>query len=373
MIKPKILIVGAFPPPGSPVVGGIVTTCKTMMASDFPSHFDLILIDSTQRTNPPPNLMIRLLGAVIRFKEYLFALLFNRPDGVLLFAAVGPSIAEKGLMAWAARIVGIPASMFPRGAQVIEAARESPLQKLWIKAAMRGATQMLCQGPAWQRFAVDELGFESSRCPIIYNWTATPELIKIGKRRVPPSANKIPKILFLGWLEREKGVFELLGACRRLSEKHKFRLLIAGNGNAERRAKDYVMDCEMDKFVEFLGWVHGERKRQLLEEADILVLPSWIEGFPNTVIEAMAAKLAVVVSAVGNVPDILANREQALLIPPKNEEMLWSALDELMCNPGLCASLAENGHSFARDHFTTESAIARLVHAVKANTHGGSR
>lgn len=370
MTKPKILIVGAFPPSKSPVVGGIVTTCKTMMASDFPNHFDLVLIDSTQRTNPPPSLMVRLFGAVIRTAKYLFSLLFNRPDGVLLFAAVGPSIAEKGLMAWAARIMGVPASMFPRGAQVIEAAQESPLQKLWIKAAMRGATQMLCQGPAWRRFAIDELGFQSSQCAIIYNWTATPELLQIGERRGPPSVNKIPTILFLGWLEREKGVFELLGACRRLSEKYEFRLQIAGNGNAEKQAKEFVLNCKMEGVVEFVGWVHGERKRQLLAEADILALPSWIEGFPNTVIEAMAAKLAVVVSAVGNVPDILSDREQALIIPPKNEEVLFRALDELICKPAFRASLADNGFAFARDNFSTDSAISHLIRSVKASVYG---
>lgn len=341
-----------------------------MMASDFPNHFELVLIDSTQRTNPPPNLMVRLFGAAIRTKKYLFSLLFNRPDGVLLFVAVGPSIAEKGLMAWVARIIGIPASMFPRGAQVIEAARKSPLQKLWIKAAMRGATQMLCQGPAWRRFAIDELGFQASQCSIIYNWTATPELLQIGGRRGSSSRNKIPQILFLGWLEQEKGVFELLGACRRLSQKHDFRLLIAGNGNAEKLAKAFVAENKIDNVVEFLGWVHGERKAQLLEDSDILVLPSWAEGFPNTIIEAMAAKLAVIVTAVGNVPDILSNREHALIIPARDEEMLCTALDELICKPAFRTSLADNGFAFARENFSTDSAISHLIRSVKASVNG---
>ncbi len=231
---------------------------------------------------------------------------------------------------------------------------------------------MLCQGPAWHRFAIDELGFPKSQCAIVYNWTATPELLQIGKRRGPPSVNGIPKLLFLGWLEREKGIFELLGACRRLSEKYEFQLLVAGSGNAERKANEFVLKYNMEGVVKFLGWVHGEQKKQLLEEADILVLPSWIEGFPNTIIEAMAAKLAIVVSAVGNVPDILSDREQALLIPPKDEEALRRALDELIRNPQLCASLAENGFIFARDHFSTESAISRLVCAVKSNARGGT-
>jgi len=55
-----------------------------------------------------------------------------------------------------------------------------------------------------------------------------------------------------------------------------------------------------------------------LHDSDILVLPSRAEGFPNAVIEAMAAKLSVIVNSVGNVPDLSGNREHALVISPKN-------------------------------------------------------
>ncbi len=69
--KPKILIVGAFPPPESKIFGGIVTSCKVLLASSLPDKADLTLIDSTQISNPPPGLRVRLWLAMKRVMTFI--------------------------------------------------------------------------------------------------------------------------------------------------------------------------------------------------------------------------------------------------------------------------------------------------------------
>ncbi len=359
------MIVGAFPSKDSRIYGGIVTTCKSLLDSEFSEHFDLVLIDSTQRSNPPPNFFLRFIFALRKLYLYLEKLFTTSPDAVLLFTATGVSILEKGMMARFARLKRIPVFMFPRGGEVIDIVKKSAVHRAWIRPALRSATYLLCQGPAWQRFAVQEIGFPAEKAPIMHNWTATPELLQLGAEKKLTLSDAIPRLAFIGWLEKEKGVFELLAACRCLAQRHHFLLTIAGRGNAESAAKEYVRRHSLEEYVNFVGWVQDEEKRDLLRYADILVLPSWAEGFPNVVIEAMAAKLAIVVTTVGNVPDLLTDRRHALLIPSRNVDAIAVAVEELLIDRVFRSELAERGYEFANTMFSTAAGISRLVAIIK--------
>jgi glycosyltransferase involved in cell wall biosynthesis len=365
MIKKKILIVGAFPPPERKIFGGLVTSCQSLLDSSFVRHFKLLPVDSTQISNPPPGVVLRGLLSLRRFQIFLWKLIFERPQAVILFTAVGASVLEKGMMAWFSRILKIPVLLFPRGAGLISTVADSNFQRIWVSVSLKGATHFLCQGPAWQRFASEVLAFPLDRAPIIPNWTATNRLLTIGEQRASTSAAHIPQLLFLGWLEREKGIFELLEACQALSPLYSFRLVIAGRGHAEADARALVENMDLANVVDFSGWVQGEALDALFSASDILVLPSWAEGLPNAMIEAMAAKLAVVVSAVGNVPDLITDGQEALLVPPKDVQMLKEAIKRLLVDKAFYEELAERGHAFARDNFAVESAVEKLVVIVE--------
>ena len=116
----------------------------------------------------------------------------------------------------------------------------------------------------------------------------------------------------------------------------------------------------MDGFVNFEGWVGGQELESVLKKSDILVLPSWAEGFPNAVIEAMASGLAVIVSSVGNVPDILRNGSEALLVPPKDRIALKNSISELLENDNLRQSISTTGYNFAYKNFSIEKAVLKL-------------
>jgi glycosyltransferase involved in cell wall biosynthesis len=359
--RPRILIVGAFPPPNSKIFGGIVTSCNALLKSSLSSKAELVLLDSTQISNPPPIFAIRLLFAVRRIFTYLIRFERHRPDAVLLFTAVGASIVEKGAMAWYARIRGVPALMFPRGDIV---SHNSRFSRLWVRFALGGARTILCQGPAWQRFAVDMLGFSLKDAPIVMNWTATSELLSIGQSRRYVATDRPVRLLFLGWLEREKGVFELVEACRQLSESRDFVLNFVGEGSVSEDLRLLVEKSKLDSIVQFSGWLKGLDLEAALSEADVFVLPSWAEGLPNAMIEAMAARLAVVVTAVGNIPDVVANEREALLVPPKNILALRYALERIIDTPALRCELADAAFLLAEQRFSIEQAADDILLAV---------
>lgn len=364
LTKEKILIVGAFPPPELKVFGGIVTSCRALLNSSFSTRFDLILVDSTQISNPPPPFVTRAILALRRFLSFCYKTVETRPDAVILFASSGISLLEKGAMAWFSRFLHVPVLLFPRGGRLMDMAAASKFHNFWIRCSLKGADYFLCQGPAWHRFAIDIVQFAPSRAPTVPNWTATNALLAIGSARGTRKQNDIVKLLFLGWLEKEKGIFELLHACCELAHSYNFELVIAGRGHAEAGAKLLVSTSGLAGRVRFAGWVQGRELEQLLAESDVLVLPSWAEGLPNSMIEAMAAGLAVVVSSVGNVPDVVTNGCEALLVPAKDVESLRYALQRVLGDPELRGLIAARGHAFARKNYAVETAVHVLSESV---------
>jgi glycosyltransferase involved in cell wall biosynthesis len=365
-----VLFVGAFPPPRTAILGGMVTSCQSLLSSSFASRLDLDLLDSTQISNPPPGFTVRLVRAAGRFVRFIGRFEHHRPDTVLLFVAVGGSIVEKGAMAWYARLRGVPAIMFPRGGSVVDDCRDSAFTRAWVSWSFRGARKIVCQGESWQRFAIDVLGFAPGNVKVIRNWTATRELLDVGAKRVARQGCPV-RLLFLGWVDREKGVFELIEACRRLVNSRRFTLDIAGEGNASAAARALVGRDELGAVVRFRGWLQGPELLRALSEADVLVLPSWAEGLPNAMIEAMAARLAIVVTGVGAIPELITDRRSGMLVEPRNTDSLARALDEVIIDGELRESLAREAYQIALRDFEVEAAVDRLVAEIEGTIAAG--
>jgi glycosyltransferase involved in cell wall biosynthesis len=359
--RPRVLFVGAFPPPGSKIVGGMVTSCAALLASSFAVRLDLDLLDSTQISNPPPGLARRLLLAVRRCGRFVSRMERRRPDVVLLFVAVGASIVEKGAMAWYARLRGVPAVMFPRGGSIVTDSRASALTRAWVRIAFRGARQIVCQSESWRQFAIELLGFTPAEVAVVRNWTATRALLAVGSGRSSEAQSPV-RLLFLGWLERDKGIFELLEAARRLQHSgRRFVLDIAGDGSAAQEARATVARHGLEEVVRLRSWLTDAELEEALRQSDVLVLPSWAEGLPNAMVEGMAAGLAVVVTRVGAIPEVVHDRRSGMLVEPRDPESLSTALASVIDDPRLRAQIAAEGQRIAARDFEVEQAVDRLI------------
>lgn len=135
-----------------------------------------------------------------------------------------------------------------------------------------------------------------------------------------------PTILFVGRLERPKGVYELIEAFERIHKKYDVDLALVGEGDEEGLKKSIHRDIRAK--VHVLGY----RKDipQLMAGADILVHPSHREGFSRVVTEAMAAGLPVVASPVGGIPDRVTDGEQGYLVEQGEIDQLAAQLETLL-------------------------------------------
>jgi glycosyltransferase involved in cell wall biosynthesis len=368
--KLRVLIVGAFPQQDLGVHGGILTSCRALMASSLPERAELIVVDSSSPTVPPPPFLRRLIRAAARVVVTTRHIIWSKPDAAILFASPGSSFIEKSVMCAIARLFGVRTLMFPRGAELITQYEASRSYALLLRICFRIPTLMLCQGTVYRDFFVNRIGLPDDRCPILNNWTATPQLLKIGLSRAQRAVSTPLEILFLGWVEKEKGIFELLECTVRLSDRSDsptFRLLIAGGGSAMAEANRYVNAHGLTDVVQFLDWIDGDEKLERLRNAELLVLPSHIEGMPNALIEAMAAGLPVVGTDVGAVGDVVSDGVTGFIVPPGDVDRLFEVLLELLGDPDLRSRMGQAGRRVAIERFSTERAVDQLLQLATAD------
>ncbi len=143
-------------------------------------------------------------------------------------------------------------------------------------------------------------------------------------------------LLFLGLICNGKGIFDLLEVIATNKEKYrgKIRLFVGGNGEAER-LQDLIKKDEISDMVEYLGWVSNRDKIEALSRSQIYVLPSYTEGMPVSVLEAMSYGMAIIATNVGGIPELVRDKENGLLVEPGNLKQLQKALDWFILYPEL--------------------------------------
>jgi glycosyltransferase involved in cell wall biosynthesis len=164
-------------------------------------------------------------------------------------------------------------------------------------------------------------------------------------------------VLFLGRLGNGKGTYDLLAAIRRIVDRHpNVKVILGGDGEVER-TRDAVRQLGLDENVEVRGWVNATAKAQLLAQAAIYVLPSYAEGLPMSVLEAMSTGLVVVATQVGGIPEAVTNGIEGWLVPPGDVDALAQALDSLLSNADVRRRMGMAGRTKAETVFSSKLVI----------------
>lgn len=176
----------------------------------------------------------------------------------------------------------------------------------------------------------------------------------------PETARKPGTVLFLGRLSREKGVYDLLTACARLRHDYPdLTLWLCGEGDAQGVSNFAAQHGLLDR-IKLLGWVEGSEKRRLLAQASIFVLPSYFEGVPVSVLEAMAASLPVVATSVGGIPELIDSGTDGVLVTPGDVDALAEAVDTLMADPDQRTLMGQKAATKIRAAFTPAKVLQPL-------------
>jgi len=216
-------------------------------------------------------------------------------------------------------------------------------------------------------------GIPAGKIWVIQNGLDPTPFEKARSGRIRPTLGISPDeivVVCVANFRSAKGHEVLLDAAHILKQKGlQFSLWLVGDGDLRPAMEVKVEELGLSQIVRFLG--RRADIPDVLADADIFVLASHWEGMPGAIMEAMAAKLPVVATNVGGTAELVVEGETGLLVPPRNPELLASALERLINNKKLRISMGVAGHRRIVTHFRIEDKV-RDQEEVYCRLSGGS-
>lgn len=329
--------------------------CRSLIQSELGDQVDFILIDSTAVSVPAPGFLKRFWLALRRVTVFVYLLITKRPDATLIFSSAGSSFIEKGMMTLVSHIFCSNVILAPRSGLLIDNINRSAIFKAYARLVLRSANRIICQGLFWKNYFTSLVGQHyEEKMPIVPNW--------IDVSRYSPGNHKagpIVRFIYIGWLERYKGIQDLMEAVRIVkNRKMSFELHVYGDGRLKNWLQNFIVSDFVDSSVVYHGWVTANNKVRAMQEADVIVLPSHREGFPNALLEAMAYQKAVIVSAIGVVPEIIEDHVNGLIFNSGSVNELAERIVEMIQDTAQREQMAYQARQTVIEKYSIESAVS---------------
>jgi glycosyltransferase involved in cell wall biosynthesis len=266
------------------------------------------------------------------------------------------SFWRKSVVCLLARLLRRPYLLHVHGSEFQQFYDEcSPLARRIIRLVLAKAVLVLALSEAW-RATLQQMS-PRARIEVLMNAVPLPLPDELRRR-----ADREPTLLFLGEIARHKGVFELVQAFGSVTDAcPSLQLVFAGTGAAMEEVRQLASQAEFGGRIECTGWVEAQRKRAELARATIFVLPSYVEGMPMALLEAMSWGLPVIATAVGGVPEMITHEVNGLLVEPGDIAGLAAAISRLMSDAGLRARLGDAARETIATRFSLNTAFERLL------------
>jgi len=179
-------------------------------------------------------------------------------------------------------------------------------------------------------------------------------------QKIETQDSKRFNFLFLARTEIKKGLYEAIDAFGILYNQYpNTTLTIAGDGFELKNAKKYVEDLGLTN-IKFKGFVTGKEKVITYQEADVFIFPSYTEGMPNSVLEAMAFGMPVVTTPVGGLVDFFIDGEHGVFIRKNTGPEIADICEKLMSDKNKCTKIAKTNFYFSRSRFSASQVVQRL-------------
>ena len=301
-------------------------------------------------THRPPGLRALLL-ALAHFAESVVLASRLRHDGIThLHNHFANSAATVGLLAsrllglgWSFTMHGISETDYPAGL-MLPAKIKAAEMVACVSWFGRAQAMRLVPPHEWDKLRIVRCGLELDRLP---------------PRREP--SDRTIRIVCVGRLSPEKGIAGLLQAFAMLGPTAaSARLILVGDGPEQFALNAMAQNLGVAEAVTFRGRLPEQATLEEIAQSDILVLPSFMEGLPIVLMEAMALRLPVIASRVAGIPELVQDGVNGLLFTPANWEELAKRLEQLLTDTALRQRLGEEGRRAIEAQFDVRRSARQL-------------
>lgn len=287
---------------------------------------------------------LKLMAVVQALFAFIGLLLRARVGLVHIHVASRASYWRKLTFVALARLFRVPVILHLHGAEfsMFYEQESGPAKRALIRWGFNSAARVVVLSSAWKAW-VESIGV---RAPVraIHNPVVLPPA-SAWEQRQPGN------VLFLGRLGQRKGCFDMIEAAA-LLDQQKFQLLLGGDGEVEevRRRADKL---GIGAAVQLLGWVDAASRQVLLGQAWLYCLPSYNEGLPMSLLEAMAAGLPVITTPVGGIPDAVTDGVEGFLVQAGDVDAIRSRMAQMLDNRELAQQMGAAARRKVEQHFSS--------------------
>lgn len=331
----KILIIGQNISAG----GGVVEVERAMLDNFQTSQLDCGFISTTPKKGKSALPFLLAL-----FKLVLQATL-NRPNIAHLHMASRGSTYRKIVISAILRLFRLPYIVHIHSGEFLDFFQNSPtLVKKIIIHTLKSSKQVIVLSELIKSHL--KININIKNCTVVYNGCTD----MLSQASDTPHGKK--EIVFVGRVNDKKGIGDLIEAMHIICQaRPTTRLTIVGDGELE-----FYRSCAAAKGladnVTFTGWMSKSSCADELLRHHIFVLPSYYEGLPISILEAMSAEMAIIATNVGGIPEIIKHQHNGILINPQSPCLLAAEIVKLLDSPDLRSRLARRARQDYEQHFS---------------------
>lgn len=208
---------------------------------------------------------------------------------------------------------------------------------------------------------LEDYGLKAEDIKLVYNGVDQNIFFPSGKK---PEEKYI---LYTGRISYGKGLLELIDCAKEVCEiRDDVSFVLAGDGPLLSNLKKKVTDLNLQNRIKFLGQVNRKKIVNLYQNATIFAFPSYYEGLPGSLLEAMACQLPIVATEVPGNIELIEHNKNGIFIPPKNASAISKAILDLLDDPDKRDKLGKNARKTIEDKFTWDAVSNRILGCYKS-------
>ena len=343
--------------PNPAVKGGIASVVNGYRGSKLEQEYEISYVESYRNGNKWQKLGKALSG----YCSFIWQLVFHRPDIVHIHSSFGPSFYRKMPFIYLSSLRNIPVINHIHGADFEEFyEKASTAKKRRIGRVYGKCSRVVVLSEEW-RNRIERI-VPAGRIEILENYCVIPATPY-------DSGRNMEQVLFLGEIGSRKGCYDIPriweNVVRQVSSA---RLIMAGDGDVDQ-IKSAFADKKISSSVVFPGWVRGKDKERLFRESAVFLFPSYHEGMPMAVLEAMSYGMGIVTTAVGGIPKLIQNGENGYVRQPGDVETISSDVVRLLTDKDRCVVYGSRARDNVKENYSREQHLKRLSEIYESVAH----
>lgn len=334
--------------PNPEVKGGIASVVNGYRESWFREKHEIAYVES-YRDGSKVQKLIKALSGYVHFLRELFV---NRPNVVHIHSSFGPSFYRKLPFIYLSHLFKIPVVNHIHGAEFEHFYQKASERKRHlIEKAYHKCTRLIVLSKEWKTMIGQIV--PADKIDVLENYCILPDNIAVRKKRKG-------QILFLGELGERKGCFLIPDILERIKKScPDAHIVMAGDGQMQQVKEAFAKKGLTDS-VTFSGWVRADEKRKLLEESEVFLFPTYYEGMPMAVLEAMSYGLGIVTTNVGGIPRLIIPKQTGYIEEVGEIGKMAEDVVKLLQDEELCRQLGARAREFAAKHYSLDTHLQRL-------------